>query len=198
MFNIGCFHTDKSDQRGCKGGDVGGEGCDDGPAEEIENCNTEPCPDESPCEDSLFDVAFLIEANAIAGQSAKEIKQFLVDLIALYQPGIAPEHARMCLVRFSSWPETLASFNDIVDLPTALLAIDAIKFYGKGADLESGLSTVNEWCFDKENGWRGTELYDSGVASQLIIITASEAEFTGDIIPELKQKVGCLYFTLKV
>ena len=61
------MHVEKLNRRGCKGGDVGGEGCDDGPAEEIENCNTEPCPDESPCEDSLFDVAFLIEANAIGG-----------------------------------------------------------------------------------------------------------------------------------
>ena len=57
--------------------------------------------------------------------------------------------------------------------------------------MESGLNTVNDWCFDTENGWRGIELYESGVASQLIIITASEAEFTGDIIPDLKQKVGC-------
>ena len=69
-----------------------------------------------------------------------------------------------------------------------------LKFYGKGADLESGLNTVNDWCFDTENGWRGIELYESGVASQLIIITASEAEFTGDIIPDLKQKVECLNF----
>ena len=121
------MHVEKLYRRGCKGGDVGDEGCDDGPAEEIENCNTQPCPDESTCEDSLFDVAFLIEANAIAAQSENEIKQFLIDLIALYQPGIAPEHARMCLVRFSSWPETLASFNDIVDLPTAILSIDAMK-----------------------------------------------------------------------
>ena len=47
-----CSGGQKRRFRGCVGGMVGlaGDGCDDGPAEEIENCNTEPCPDESPCE----------------------------------------------------------------------------------------------------------------------------------------------------
>ena len=46
---------------------------------------------------------------------------------SLYRPGIAQEHARMCLVRYTEWAEEMFSFNSINDLSEAILAFEAIK-----------------------------------------------------------------------
>ena len=145
-----CSGGQRRRYRSCQGAEIGAEGCNTIP-EEIENCNIFACPDEDACKDSLFDVAFLIEANALAGQQENEIKQFLKDLLSLYRPDISSSNAQICFVRFSSWPETMFKFNDLQSLNQALLGINEIKFYGKGADLNSGLSVINDFCFNTDN-----------------------------------------------
>jgi len=145
-----CSGGQRRRYRSCQGAEIGAEGCDSIP-EEIDNCNTSPCPDEDPCKDSLFDVAFLVEANALAGQKETEIKSFLTDLLSFYRPDISSANAQICLVRFSSWPETMFKFNDLQSLNQALLGIDEIKFYGKGADLEQALAVVDDFCFNSDN-----------------------------------------------
>ena len=47
---------------------------------------------------------------------------------------------------------------------------------------------VNSFCFDRETGWRGTEKYNQGVASQLIVITSSNSNFDGSIMESVRQK----------
>ena len=49
----------------CIGAEIGEEGCDD-MFQEIRLCNTQACRDELPCEDSLFDVAFLVEGSSVS------------------------------------------------------------------------------------------------------------------------------------
>ena len=50
------------------------------------------------------------------------------------------------------------------------------------------LMKVNKFCFDREKGWRGTEKYNQGVASQLIVITSSNSNFDGSIMESIRQK----------
>ena len=55
------------------------KGCPDFTNVEQETCNPERCEDSVVCPDSLFDVAFLVEANAAA--DGAKVKDFLAKLI---------------------------------------------------------------------------------------------------------------------
>lgn len=80
-------------------------------------------------------------------------------------------------------------FGDFKSKVEALDAVDGIKFYGKDANIDAALEEVNTFCFDRDNGWRGTEKYNQGVASQLVLITSSNSVFDGSIMEAIRQKV---------
>ena len=80
-------------------------------------------------------------------------------------------------------------FGDFKSKVEALDAVDGIKFYGKDANIDAALEEVNTFCFDRDNGWRGTEKYNQGVASQLVLITSSNTVFDGSIMDAIRQKV---------
>ena len=67
------------------------------------------------------------------------------------------------MVRYSQdWAEGLHRFGDFDSIVEALDAVDGIKFYGKGSNIDAALEEVNTFCFDRDNGWRGTEKYNKG------------------------------------
>ena len=174
--------------RYCIGGEPGSEGCEGLPEEAFE-CNTEKCESDEVCPDSMFDVAFLIEANALVEPFQTEVKDFIKSIITEYK-SVSPGDVRLCVIRFTSWPDLLHPFSSLTDINSALAAIDDIAFYGKGADLTKGIETMEQQCFDESNGWRGTTITAGGVPSQAIILTHSDiSDVSNSVLIELKTKV---------
>ena len=174
--------------RYCIGGEPGTEGCE-GAAEEVFECNTDQCEGDELCPDSLFDIAFLVEANAQIGAYESDVKEFMKSIISKYK-AVSPGDARLCLMRFTSWSELIQPFSALKDVNSALVAIDDMEFYGKGADLNQAVSSLHQMCFDESMGWRGTTINAKGVSSQAIIITNSNiTQISQSAMIELKKKV---------
>ena len=159
-----CSGGRQTKYRYCIGGEPGSDGCQ-GLTQEALECNTQKCVGDELCPDSLFDVAILIEANAKTAPHQTEIKNFLSDLFKSYK-SVSPGDVRLCLMRFSSWSEILHPFSSLKDINAALAAVGEIGFYGKGADLDQAVSSIEQMCFDKSMGWRGTSINERGVSSQ--------------------------------
>ena len=99
-------------------------------------------------------MAILVEANAAALEFEDSIKSFLKNLVRSYK-SISQNDARICLMRFSSWPEILKTFDEIKNYEEAIEAIENVPFYGKEADLAAALNALQEWpsqSFNKKTG----------------------------------------------
>ena len=158
----------------------------------VKKCNTKPCAEDKVCPDSHFDVAIVIEANAKTGNYEEKIKKFLLSIISSYK-SVSPGDARICLVRFSSWSETISPFDQDQDINSISIQINNLGFYGKGADLQDAIETMVTECFDENNGWRGTSLTSNGVASQAIFLTHSDItdiKSKGQIILKIYQNLA--------